>query len=203
MDAFDPDLRHGDLKESLGELRAAGAEAEELTSDLTPEQLSWRPEPEAWSIAECLDHLVRTGEAYLEVLDEAIEEGRGRGLRASGVRGDYRPSLVGRWLPGLLEPPPGLKIPAPRRIRPRPPEPAGSTDEDDAHPSAAFLDLRQRLARRLVAADDLDIARIRVPSPFVPLLRFDLGAAFRVIAAHERRHLYQARRVREAEGFPV
>lgn len=199
MDASDPDLRHGELRESLGELRAAGAEAEELTSGLTPEQLSWRPESDAWSIAECLDHLVRTGEAYLEVLDEAIEEGRGRGLRASGVSGDYRPSLVGRWLPGLLEPPPGLKIPAPRRIRPRPPEPGG----DDGHPIAAFLDLRQRLARRVGAADDLDIARIRVPSPFVPLLRFDLGSAFRVIAAHERRHLYQARRVREAEGFPV
>ncbi|MDP2497291.1 MAG: DinB family protein, partial [Candidatus Palauibacterales bacterium] len=82
MDASDPDLRHGELRESLGELRATGAEAEELTSGLTPEQLSWRPEPDAWSIAECLDHLVRTGEAYLEVLDEAIEEGRGRGLRA-------------------------------------------------------------------------------------------------------------------------
>lgn len=200
MDASDPDLRHGELRESLAELRAAGAEAEELTSGLTPEQLSWRPGPDAWSITECLDHLVRTGEAYLEVLDEAIEDGRERRLRA---RGDYRPSLVGRWLPGLLEPPPGLKIPAPRRIRPRPPEPGGPPPGNGGHPIAAFLDLRQRLARRVAAADDLDIARIRVPSPFVPLLRFDLGSAFRVIAAHERRHLYQARRVREAEGFPV
>ena len=200
MDASDPDLRHGELRESLGELRAAGAEAEEITSGLTREQLSWRPEPDAWSIAECLDHLVRTGEAYLEVLDEAIEDGRGRELRP---RGEYRPSLVGRWLPGFLEPPPGLKIPAPRRIRPRPPEPGGSPPGNGGHPIAAFLEMRQQLARRVRAADDLDIARIRVPSPFVPLLRFDLGSAFRVIAAHERRHLYQARRVRETEGFPV
>lgn len=200
MDASDPDLRHGDLRESLAELRAAGAEAEELTSGLTPEQLSWRPGPDAWSITECLDHLVRTGEAYIEVLDEAIEDGRERRLWA---RGDYRPSLVGRWLPGLLEPPPGLKIPAPRRIRPRPPEPGGPPPGNGGHPIAAFLDLRKRLARRVVAADDLDIARIRVPSPFVSLLRFDLGSAFRVIAAHERRHLYQARLVQGAEGFPV
>lgn len=203
MDASERDLRYDELLESRSELEAAGHEAEDLAAGLTGEQLWWRPGPEAWSVGECLDHLVRTGEAYLEVLDEAIEEGRRRGLRADR---DYRPSLVGRWLPGFLEPPPGLKVPAPGSIRPRAPAPGdeerGDPEANAGDPLAAFLDLRERFARRLRAADDLDISRIRVPSPFVPLLRFDLGAAFRVIAAHERRHLWQARRVREAEGFP-
>lgn len=197
MNATDPDLRSEELRKSRAELREAGQRAEELTVGVAPSQLWWRPEPEAWSIGECLDHLVQTGEAYLDVLDEAIENARRRGLRAEG---DYRPNLVGRWLPGLLEPPPGLKVPAPGRIRPR------SPDSDAPHPGGdpveAFLELRERFDRRLEAADGLDLGHIGVPSPFVPLLRFDLGSAFRVIAAHERRHLWQARQVREAKGFP-
>lgn len=198
MHTTDPDLESEELRGSRAEFREAGERAKELTSGLEPSQLWWRPEPDDWSIGECLDHLVRTGEAYLEVLDDAIRDGRRQDLR---IDGNYRPSLVGRWLPGFLEPPPGLKVPAPGVIRPRRPDPDGSHRGDA--PLAAFLELRERYDRRLEAADGLDLGRIRVRSPFVFLLRFDLGSAFRVIAAHERRHLWQAGRVREVEGFPA
>jgi hypothetical protein len=34
-------------------------------------------------------------------------------------------------------------------------------------------------------------------------LKFTLGQAFRLLAAHERRHLWQARNVRNAPNFPA
>ncbi|MFW6192865.1 MAG: DinB family protein [Gemmatimonadota bacterium] len=212
-----PELRSDRLWAVWSELLANGEKAEELAAGLTPEQLRWRPEPGRWSVGECLDHLVLTGEAYLEVLDEAIEEGRRRGVRAEGP---YRRSLVGRFLTWTLEPPPRLKVPAPEVIRPRAsgadgsaggraagrPARAGASDEGDgpgpADPLPRFLALRARLGRRLEAADGLDLGRIRVTSPFIAFARFDLGSAFRMVAAHERRHLWQAGRVLEAEGFP-
>lgn len=194
-----PELQSDTLRRSWRELRATGEEAEELAGGLTPEQLWWRPDEDRWSVGECLDHLVRTGAAYLEALDEAVEEGRRRGRFAEGP---YRPGMVGRWLPRFLDPPPGLRVPAPPRIRPRRPGAERPGTEGGPGPLPAFLALRGRLAGRLEAADGLDLRRVRVASPFVPLLRFDLGSAFRVVAAHERRHLWQARRVREAEGFP-
>lgn len=199
MAAHRPDLRSPSLARSWSELRSTGEEAEALAAGLDREQLWWRPGADRWSVGECLDHLVRTGEAYLEVLDEAVGEGRRRGRVADGP---HRPGLVGRWLVRLLEPPPGLAVPAPARIRPTRPGVGGGETGRDPDPLAAFLVLRGRLAEHLEAADGLDLGRIRVPSPFVPLLTFDLGSAFRVVAAHERRHLWQARRVREAEGFP-
>lgn len=194
-----PDLRSEELEESWRELRAAGDEAEELAGGLGPRQLWWRPERDRWSVGECLDHLVRTGEAYLDAVDEGIEEGRRRKLRADRP---YRPSFVGRWLPRLLEPPPRLKIPAPRRIRPRRPETDGPGTVGGRSPLRGFLALRARLGERLQAAEGLNLRRIRVASPFFTFLRFDLGSAFRVVAAHERRHLWQARQVRDAAGFP-
>lgn len=191
------DLASRELTRSAGELRATGRDAEALAAPLSPARLWWRPEPDAWSIGECLEHLVLTGEAYLEVLDESIAEGRRRGLVAERP---YRTGLVGRWLAALLEPPPRFGVPAPGRIRPRRPGPGGGPD---ASPLPRFEALRGRLGERLEAADGLDLRRIRVTSPFFWWLRFDLGSAFRIVAAHERRHLWQARRVREHESFPA
>ena len=177
-------------------------------------------------MGECLDHLVRTGEAYLEVVDEAVEKAWGKKLIGDPP---FRRTLVGRWVVRTLEPPPGLKIPAPRGIRPRRPEqvpggdpgggpspagaaadPGGVADpgeqsapgEDDQSPLPRFMALRGRLAQRLGDAKGLDFGRVKVRSPFVPLLRVDLESAFLVVAAHERRHLWQARRVTEEEDFP-
>lgn len=194
-----PELRSDDLQAIWRELLANGEEAEELAAGLTPGQLRWRPEPERWSVGECLEHLVLTGEAYLEVLDETIEEGRRRGKLAEGP---YRRSLVGRFLAWTLEPPPRLKVPTPEMIRPRSGAPDDGGGPGPNEPLPRFLALRARLGRRLEAADGLDLGQIRLPSPFFAFVRFDLGSAFRIVAAHERRHLWQAERVLEDEGFP-
>ena len=44
--------------------------------------------------------------------------------------------------------------------------------------------------------------RIRFASPVNALFRLNLGEAFEVLQVHAARHLAQARRVRERDGFP-
>lgn len=194
-----PELRSDELRACWAELRAAGEEAETLAAPLDGEQLWWRPEPDRWSIGECLDHLVRTGEAYLGALDEALEGGR---RLPPGADASRRRTLLGRWTPRLLEPPPRLRLPAPEAVRPRAEGATTSPDRAAEDVLPRFLALRGRLGERLETADALDVGRIRVTSPFLSLVRFDVVSAFHVVAAHERRHLWQARRVQEREGFP-
>lgn len=230
LDESGPDF---DTLRRIGhELEGTREQAEALAGDLTDRQLWWRPEGDRWSVGECLDHLVRAGEIYLETLDEVIEEAWDEGRTASG---GYRPGPVGRWVVRLLEPPPGLRVPAPGVIRPRRPEGgvsnatrpgaapggggaagrggatgrggeagggAGARSEAGLEPLPRFLALEGRLVRRLAQAQGLDLRRVKLTSPFVPLLRVDLGSAFRVVAVHERRHLWQARQVTGAPGFP-
>ena len=62
--------------------------------------------------------------------------------------------------------------------------------------------MQQQIARRLEDAHGLDLRRARVVSPITRLLRLNLGAAFALIASHNRRHLWQARQVREHPSFP-
>ena len=46
------------------------------------------------------------------------------------------------------------------------------------------------------------IAGVRFPNPFIRGVRFSLATGLHVIAAHERRHLWQAWRVRQAAERP-
>jgi hypothetical protein len=43
---------------------------------------------------------------------------------------------------------------------------------------------------------------VRTASPAAPLFFLTLGQCFGALAAHDRRHLWQARRVREDPHFP-
>ncbi|HSB53345.1 MAG TPA: hypothetical protein VLD58_03280, partial [Gemmatimonadales bacterium] len=49
----------------------------------------------------------------------------------------------------------------------------------------------------------LDLNGTRFANPFLPLVRFSVGTGFQVIAAHQRRHLWQAGRIRENPRFPA
>ena len=61
---------------------------------------------------------------------------------------------------------------------------------------------RDRLLELLRRADGVDISRAKVTSPLSKLLKLRIGAAFAILAAHGRRHLWQARQVRRQAGFP-
>jgi hypothetical protein len=84
-----------------------------------------------------------------------------------------------------------LKMKAPRLIRPSPAPALGES-------LAAFLRWHAEAAAFLREHADLDLAGVLFPNPFIRGLRFSLATGVHVIAAHERRHLWQARRVRQA-----
>jgi hypothetical protein len=56
--------------------------------------------------------------------------------------------------------------------------------------------------QRVRATSGLHLARIRITSPASRFFRMSLGQCFGMLAAHQRRHLWQARGVRDTDGFP-
>jgi hypothetical protein len=47
-----------------------------------------------------------------------------------------------------------------------------------------------------------NVNRIRFKNPFIAGLRFSVATGLQVLAAHERRHLLQAERIRASSDFP-
>jgi len=185
-----PATTHADIASLYTQFDAIESDARALVSGLSEEQGRWRQTPEAWSVAECLDHLATANRVYIEAMTPNAESALKRGQMR---RGPALPGIVGRWFVGSMEPPvkPRLKGKAPRIIRPRA-EPALA----DAFGS--FLKSNEETRAFLDRFKDIDLARIRFPNPFVRGVRFSLATGVNVIAAHDRRHLWQAWNVRRA-----
>jgi len=190
------DVDRRDLVEAISELTAR---AEALVERHTPEQLLWRPAAGAWSIAQCLDHMTVSLRLYLPPFEKA--------LAAKGPRGEgpFTPGFVARLWIQLLRPG-GPKLPTPKSMRPRG---HGSSDGerkplDPERVLEEFREAHDRLAELVHASEGLDLARIRMRSPVIPLLRFHVAAWFLTCVQHDRRHMAQAERVAAqlADGGP-
>jgi hypothetical protein len=184
------------LRGYLGQLAAIRREAGELTAGLTDAQFAWRPAPESWSVGEIVSHLHLAGRAYLDRLRPALADARRRGL---ADRGDFRPTLVGGFMAKSMEPPPRMRFKAPRIWRPADTGPALDRERE----LAEWRALHDALEGQIEAAAGLDLRRIRIVSPATSLVRMNAGDALALVLAHERRHLWQMRRVSEAAGFPA
>jgi DinB superfamily len=171
-------------------LDAAERDARALVAGLTDAHGAWRPQPHAWSVAECFDHLATGNRVYLGAMQPSAARGRSDGRQR---RGPAEPGVIGGWFVKFLEPPArtGLRTKAPRAIRPR-------TAPALADASASFFASHGEVRAFLRDYADIDLARVRFPNPFIRGVRFSLATGLHVIAAHERRHLWQAWRVRHA-----
>jgi len=172
---------------------AAKAEASELVNGLQESQFNWRPDPHSWSMAECLLHLNIVGDRSVHMLEKTLAEARARGLVGQGPFG-Y--GWLGKWILANTEPPVKRKYKAPRRFTPSYGQPITAV-------LPTFRHLQEQLALRLEQANGLDLARVKVPAPEAGPLRFNLQLTFAWLAAHERRHLWQARLVRNHASFPA
>lgn len=167
-------------------------DAETLVAPLTDAQFVWQPSPESWSVAQCIDHLNATARIYLPKLDEAIADARRRGLHGTGP---FRYAALGRFMTWAQAPPAKFKARAPKTFRP-------AVSRSRSEIMAAFAAAQVAFVDRLGQANGLHLGRARVSSPPFPWLRFSLGSGFALMAAHERRHLWQAGNVIGDPRFP-
>jgi hypothetical protein len=169
---------------------AAERDACALVGGLNEALGTWRAGADSWSVAECLDHLATGNRVYLRAMQPAGERALRDGRRR---RGPAQPGLIGRWFIRTLEPPvkPRFRMKAPQSIRPR-----SSPPLDDAF--AEFLASHNEVRIFLQKYADIDLVGVRFANPFIRGVRFSLATGLHVLAAHERRHLWQAWRVRQA-----
>jgi DinB family protein len=173
---------HPQLAEIADQLAAASTRAQRLLDSLDEARFHARRDPTRWSAAECIAHLTLTARAYAPLIDAVLA----RGGVAAGVP-HYRRDLPGWLLSVLLEPPARLRM---KTIAAFVPASTGTR----AEVGGEFARSQTELVRRLEAASGRDLNHLTIVSPFNARLSYNLFSAFRILAAHERRHLWQAER---------
>lgn len=143
-------------------------------------------------MADCLNHLNVTVTKYLPRIDTMIAAGRAGGRTG---RGPFQHPFVGNWFIRMLEPPPRRRLRVPGVFAPLPGVPAASLLPE-------FERLRGVLLERIRESDGLDLAALHTASPAARHFTVTLGQCFGALAAHDRRHLWQAGEVLRAAGFP-
>jgi hypothetical protein len=179
-----------DIENLRDQLDAAERDAQSLAEDLSEERGCWRAEAGSWSVAQCLDHLAITNQVYLSAMKEPVNRARAAGrLR----RRPALPGFVGQWFATKMEPPvkASSKMKTMRIIKP-------GASPWLAEAFVRFLTSQEEIRDYLRTNADLDLAGIRFPNPLIPGIRFSLATGLHVITAHERRHMWQAWRVRRA-----
>jgi hypothetical protein len=175
-----------DFDQCAEEIEKARRRAEELVRGLTPEQLIKRPQPGKWSIAECLVHLNATGGVMQSFMEEAIARGKRDNVLGTGP---FDIGFKGRMFVWLAEPPPRIRIPAPRRVRP----PARIDDPLKLLPD--FLKVQDGWERLIRESAGLHLSKLKI-APRFSAFRARLSAAMPWMLAHQRRHLWQAENVK-------
>ena len=180
-------------------------DADAIASPLTDAQFAWNPPASApsalrrgtparvaWSVAQCIDHLNASARLYLPQLDEGIANAIRHGRYGEGP---FKYWWIARLFVRCLEPPVRFRVKTPPPFEP----PPGRSRREIM---AAFRAYQVQYVDRLRQANGLDLARALVRSPIAQWIVMPLGSGFAAMVAHERRHLWQARRVIEHRMFP-
>jgi len=167
--------------------RWAKGEIRNLTGALDPAVYNRRPSEKAWSAAECVEHLSATTREMIPALDAGVAHAREKGWLSPG------PFEYGRFEKWFARQSGGEELPPKRRFKtPKLYHPTHRTyDMEEA--VRGFLVLQDRYIETLQLASGVDLARIKVASPAMSLLKLSLGQWLRSMEGHQRRHLWQAR----------
>ncbi|UCC25685.1 MAG: DinB family protein [Gemmatimonadales bacterium] len=170
------------------DLRAASQRLDRLLKGLSDEGWRRRPQTGSWSAAECVAHLNITHEAYLPRLRTGLEAVPTSGERGSGR---LRKGPLGWMFGRMVGPLP--RVAGRRRGRVKAPAafvPGGELPRSEV--VERFRTLQSELMEFVEACEGRPIDGVRIQSPFVESVSFNLFATLVIIARHQHRHLQQA-----------
>ena len=167
------------------QIRQMTRDAEALVLRREKSDLTTRLKPGSWCVAECLDHLAQTTRAFLPAISAAIS-GAPKLRRNRRLRTGILPSLFIR----NLNPPYRIRFNVLPQLTPQNP------DSETAWMS--FLESQSQLLEALLSTAGLAIDEVRIKSPVYARISYNIYGAFRMLAAHQSRHIWQIEQILKA-----
>jgi hypothetical protein len=173
---------HPELHAVVDEFESAMVRLRALRDKVPASKWASRPEPDRWSIGECVAHLNLTSTAFLPLMRTGLDEARRSGHTAPAR---FRRDVLGWLLWRSMGPPVKRRFATTAPFVPR-------ADRASADLVAEFERLQSEQLALAREADGLPINRVKIASPFNPRLRYNLFSALSILPRHQHRHLWQA-----------
>ena len=179
-----------DLEGVMTQLESVSEEARKSFGSLSADQLNWKPAPDSWSVAQCLDHLIKSNEEFYPELDRLAA-----GTRKNSFWQTWSPlsGIAGSFLVATLKKD-GNKVKTNQKMTP--------PSDLDGEIVDRFLRHQTEFAEKLRAASGAEWRRVVLTSPFVKIMTYRMDIGLQALVEHEKRHIRQAKRVTATDGFP-
>jgi hypothetical protein len=175
----------GQLETVLNQTENVTLEAKKLVAGRSETDLTTSLESASWSVAQCLDHLAQTTNAFVPPISSAMNRAR----RLTTDR-PLRTGALTRLFIRNLEPP--------YRLRFKVLAPLVPLQRDFNSAWGAFEESQAQLVNIIRSAAGLAIDQVRVESPVYARFSYNVYGALRMLTAHQRRHLWQMEHILEA-----
>ncbi len=138
-----------------------------------------KPSIKKWSAAECIKHLNNGCKMYLPKIEEALSKS------GNSNTGLVKISWIENKMIAILEPPYKLKMPTGGEFIP-----SGKVSKEKV--LSDFQDYQNQFISLIDKYSDKDFTSTKFSSPAFSLFKLTPGFAFLFLAAHQRRHIWQA-----------
>lgn len=150
------------------------------------DKLTWKQNPNAWSILECLEHLNLYGDFYLPAIERQINTSTTKAAPA------FKSGLLGNYFANSMLPKEKLnKMNTFKDKNPLNAQLDKSVMDKFIQQQTKYLDL-------LSQARNVSLNKVKVPTSFSSIIRLKLGDVLRFLTNHQLRHLKQIERIEAA-----
>jgi uncharacterized damage-inducible protein DinB len=153
-------------------------------SGISSEQINWKPAPNSWSIAECLQHLIISDSSYFPALKKI-------------TTGNYQMTFWEKFSPFtrlwgsfFIK-----KMKAPRVFQP-------PAEKKDLQLLARYNENLDIFLGYIAKCEAIDLDRTIITSPAIGMVTYSLRDTLSFLIQHEHRHINQAIRIKTHAGFP-
>ena len=155
-------------------------------SNLTLQQLNWKPASESWSIGQCLDHLLVSDCLYFPALKKIAA---GKYKMTFWEKWNPFSILFGRMLVSQLQEKVKKPVKAPKVFIP-------SASQIDIGVIERFHKHLDTLLEYIASCKTIDLDKTHITSPVSKFITYSLRNAITILIQHEHRHINQAVRMK-------
>jgi len=159
---------------------------------LSENQLNWKPNPDSWSVGECISHLVNSNSLYITKLEKILSSLPSR----SPEDISYKQSFMGKLIAKAVNSANAKKSKTIKVFFPEKSVIQKTIVEDYINSSEKFIELVSKM-------HSIDLKKIKLSSPVNILIRLNLGDPLIIIPKHDERHLNRAEKLKSLKEFPT